>query len=51
MAIYLVTGVAGFIAFKVAEFLLADGHIVVGMDDVNDAHNVRLKQWRLALGG
>lgn len=47
MATYLVTGVAGFIASKVAEMLLADGHAVVGVDNVNDAYDVRLKQWRL----
>jgi len=48
MATCLVTGVAGFIAAKVAEFLLADGHAVVGVDNLNDAYDVRLKQWRLA---
>ena len=48
MATYLVTGVAGFIASKVAEFLLADGHTVVGVDNLNDAYDVRLKEWRLA---
>ena len=48
MGHYLVTGVAGFIASKVAEFLLADGHTVVGVDNLNDAYDVRLKQWRLA---
>jgi nucleoside-diphosphate-sugar epimerase len=47
MARYLVTGVAGFIASKVAEFLLDDGHAVVGIDNLNDAYDVRLKQWRL----
>ncbi len=47
MATYLVTGVAGFIGSKVAEFLLADGHIVVGVDNLNDAYDVRLKHWRL----
>ncbi len=47
MAVYLVTGAAGFIASKVAEFLLADGHKVVGVDDLNDAYDPRLKQWRL----
>ena len=45
---YLVTGVAGFIASKVAEFLLAEGHVVIGVDNLNDAYDVRLKQWRLA---
>jgi len=48
MACYLVTGVAGFIGSKVVELLLADGHTVVGMDNLNDAYDVRLKKWRLA---
>lgn len=48
MGHYLVTGVAGFIASKVAEFLLNDGHTVVGIDNMNDAYDVRLKEWRLA---
>ncbi len=47
MANYLVTGVAGFIGAKVAEFLLEDGHSVVGVDNLNDAYDVRLKLWRL----
>ncbi len=47
MTTYLVTGVAGFIASKVCEFLLADGHKVVGIDNLNDAYDVRLKEWRL----
>jgi len=45
---YLVTGCAGFIGSKVAELLLGDGHLVVGVDNVNDAYDPRLKQWRLA---
>jgi len=48
MPTYLVTGVAGFIASKVAELLLEDGHHVVGVDNINDAYDVRLKQWRLS---
>jgi UDP-glucuronate 4-epimerase len=48
MAVYLVTGCAGFIASKVVEFLLADGQTVVGVDNLNDAYDVRLKEWRLA---
>lgn len=47
MANYLLTGVAGFIAWRVAEMLLADGHTVVGVDNMNDAYDVRMKQWRL----
>lgn len=45
---YLVTGVAGFIASKVAEQLLAAGHTVVGLDNLNDYYDVRLKLYRLA---
>jgi UDP-glucuronate 4-epimerase len=44
---YLVTGAAGFIASKVCEFLLANGHTVVGVDNLNDYYDVRLKDWRL----
>ncbi len=44
---YLVTGCAGFIASKVTEFLLKAGHEVVGIDNLNDAYDPRLKQWRL----
>jgi len=47
MANYLVTGAAGFIASKVTEFLLAAGHRVVGLDNINDAYDQRLKHWRL----
>jgi nucleoside-diphosphate-sugar epimerase len=47
MASYLVTGAAGFIASKVAEFLVAGGHQVLGIDELNDAYDPRLKHWRL----
>ena len=43
----LLTGVAGFIGSKVAELLLAEGHQVVGVDNLNDAYDPRLKQHRL----
>lgn len=44
----LLTGVAGFIASRVAAQLLDDGHTVVGLDNMNDAYDVRLKEYRLA---
>lgn len=44
---YLVTGCAGFIASKVVDLLLEAGHTVVGLDNLNDAYDPRLKQWRL----
>ncbi len=43
----LVTGAAGFIASRVCECLLVEGHEVVGIDNLNDAYDIRLKQWRL----
>ena len=43
----LVTGVAGFIGFKVAEMLLKEGKEVLGVDNLNDYYDVRLKEWRL----
>ena len=44
----LVTGVAGFIGMHVAKRLLADGHEVIGLDNLNDYYDVSLKQARLA---
>jgi nucleoside-diphosphate-sugar epimerase len=43
----LVTGCAGFIGAKVAELLLDEGHTVVGIDNLNESYDVRLKRWRL----
>ncbi|MDB6113226.1 MAG: Nucleoside-diphosphate-sugar epimerase, partial [Lacunisphaera sp.] len=45
---YLVTGAAGFIGAKVCELLLADGHTVVGVDNLNDYYDIRLKDYRLS---
>jgi len=47
MAKYVVTGAAGFIASRVAELLLADGHTVIGVDNLNDAYDPRMKEFRL----
>jgi len=47
VANYLVTGAAGFIAFRVIEMLLDSGHTVVGLDNMNDAYDVRMKEYRL----
>ena len=44
----LITGVAGFIGFHVAERLLAQGHAVVGLDNLNDYYEVSLKLARMA---
>ncbi len=47
MANYILTGTAGFIASRVAEQLLARGDRVIGIDNLNEAYDVRLKHWRL----
>ena len=47
MGNYLVTGAAGFIASRVSEFLIHDGHTVVGLDNMNNAYDVRMKEYRL----
>ncbi|MGC1473619.1 MAG: NAD-dependent epimerase/dehydratase family protein [Psychroserpens sp.] len=44
----LVTGVAGFIGFHVAQSLLDLGHKVIGIDSINDYYDVDLKYARLA---
>lgn len=48
MSCFLVTGCAGFIAHRVCEMLLEDGHYVVGVDNLNDYYDVSIKEFRLA---
>ena len=45
---YLVTGTAGFIASQVCQQLLNQGNQVIGLDNLNDYYDIRLKNWRLA---
>ncbi len=47
MAHYLVTGAAGFIGARTSELLIKDGHKVVGVDNMNDAYDLRMKEYRL----
>ena len=47
MADYLVTGAAGFIGSRVSEMLIEQGNTVVGVDNMNDAYDPRMKQYRL----
>jgi UDP-glucuronate 4-epimerase len=44
----LVTGAAGFIGSHVAQYLVARGDDVVGLDSINDYYNPQLKRDRLA---
>jgi nucleoside-diphosphate-sugar epimerase len=49
MSHYLVTGAAGFIGSRVSEMLVEQGHAVTGVDNLNDAYDVRMKEYRLRI--
>ena len=42
-----VTGCAGFIGSRVASLLVEHGHDVYGIDNLSDAYDVRMKNWRV----
>jgi len=42
-----VTGAAGFIGSRVSGMLLEEGYNVIGVDNLNDYYDKRLKCWRL----
>jgi UDP-glucuronate 4-epimerase len=46
---FLITGSAGFIGFHLAKRLLADGHMVCGIDAMTPYYDVRLKEQRHAI--
>ncbi len=45
----LVTGAAGFIGSNLTRRLLSAGAKVIGVDNMNDYYDVRLKEYRLKL--
>jgi len=47
MSHYLVTGAAGFIGARTSQMLIEQGHTVVGIDNMNDAYDPRIKDYRL----
>ncbi|MBL8102728.1 MAG: SDR family NAD(P)-dependent oxidoreductase [Anaerolineales bacterium] len=47
MSNYLVTGAAGFIGARTSQMLIEQGHTVVGIDNINDAYDPRIKEYRL----
>lgn len=47
MGTFIVTGCAGFIGWKVSEKLLNIGSTVIGIDNMNDYYDPRIKEWRL----
>lgn len=46
---YLITGAAGFIGFHTARQLLETGHEVIGLDNINDYYDPKIKYDRLAI--
>ena len=47
----LITGTAGFIGFHLAKYLLDRGDEVVGLDNINDYYDIRIKHGRLEQSG
>lgn len=47
MQTFLVTGCAGFVGWKVSQKLLQRGYRVVGVDNMNDYYDQRVKEYRL----
>jgi nucleoside-diphosphate-sugar epimerase len=47
MANYLITGAAGFIGYHTSQLLISQGHTVTGIDNMNDAYDPRMKEYRL----
>ena len=47
--VFLITGVAGFIGARTAELLLKDKHQVIGIDNLNDYYDVKIKEYRLSI--
>ena len=45
----LITGAAGFIGFHLSKLLIDKGHMVIGLDNMNDYYDVQLKEDRLAI--
>ena len=44
---YLLTGTAGFIGFHLAKKILQNGDYVLGLDNINDYYDTRMKYARL----
>lgn len=44
----IITGTAGFIGWRTAELLLQNGYTVVGIDNLNNYYDVKLKEYRLS---
>ncbi len=51
MSNILITGTAGFIGFHLANRLMAAGHVITGIDNINDYYSPQLKLDRLRASG
>ncbi len=49
MKTFLVTGTCGFIGFHLTKALLKKGFVVIGLDNLNDYYDIRLKKNRLKI--
>lgn len=47
MVLCLITGAVGCIGSRVSEMLVAQGHSVTGVDNLNDAYDVHMIEYRL----
>ena len=47
--IILITGAAGFIGSRTAQFLLDQKHKIIAIDNLNDYYNIKVKKFRLRL--
>lgn len=47
MSVILITGVAGFIGSRTAELLLEQNHKIIGVDNLNDYYDIKIKEYRL----
>ena len=47
----LITGTAGFIGFHLTEKLILNGHSVIGIDQINDYYDIKLKYDLLKYSG
>lgn len=47
MRTIILTGAGGFIGYKTAQSILEKGHRIIGIDNVNDYYDIRLKNYRI----
>ena len=45
----LITGVAGFIGFHLAKYLIKKNYKVIGLDNINNYYNINLKKDRIKI--